>query len=190
MLGDFSARSNSGKLDTGAALGSRKPLKVDCDNLDATLKKLNVKLRLPTGADGGVVEVPVASMDDLHPDQLYRNLPIFSELSGLRQRLKTQSTFAKAAKEVQAWSGVKVSRPKRARARSAAIPADGKLSDFARLMGAPTAPAKGTVSIAEMLKQAVGPYVVPAKDPRQDQLVGTVDSALAATMRTVLHHPD
>jgi type VI secretion system protein ImpC len=25
MLGDFSARANSGKLDTGAELGSRKP---------------------------------------------------------------------------------------------------------------------------------------------------------------------
>ena len=52
-------------------------------------------------------------MDDLHPDQLYNNLPIFSELSGLRQRLKTPSTFAKAAKEVQAWAGVKDSRPPR-----------------------------------------------------------------------------
>jgi type VI secretion system protein ImpC len=118
------------------------------------------------------------------------NLPIFSELSGLRQRLKTPSTFAKAAKEVQVWSGVKVSRPPRHRARSSAIPANGKLSDFARLVGAPTAPAKVTVSIADLLKQVVGPYVVPAKDPRQDQLVATVDSALAATMRSVLHHPD
>lgn len=190
LMGDFSARANSGKLDTGAALGARKPLKVDCDNLDATLKRLAVKLRLPLGADGGIVELAVNSMDDLHPDQLYSNLPIFSELSGLRQRLKTTSTFAKAAKEVQGWAGVKVARPRRPLARSAAIPADGKLSDFARLIGAPTAPAKSTVSIGELLKQAVGPYVVPAKDPRQDQLVATVDSALAATMRSVIHHPD
>jgi type VI secretion system protein ImpC len=190
VLGDFSARANSGKLDTGVSLAGRKPLKVDCDNLDATLKRLAVKLRLPMGAEGGVVELAVNSMDDLHPDQLYSSLPIFSELSGLRQRLKTPSTFAKAAKEVQAWAGVKVARPPRPRARSASIPADGKLSDFARLIGVPTAPAKATVSIAEMLKQAVGPWVVPAKDPRQDQLVATVDSALAATMRSVLHHPD
>src|SRR5262245_52909344 len=125
MLGDFSARANSGKLDTGAALGSRKPMKVDCDNLDATLKKLNVKLRLPLGGDGAIAEIAVSSMDDLHPDQLYRSLPIFSELSGLRQRLKTQSTFAKAAKEVQAWSGVTVQRPPRTRSRSSAIPVNG-----------------------------------------------------------------
>src|SRR3954469_15249875 len=190
LMGYFSARANSGKLDTGAALGGRRPLKVDCDNLDATIKRLNVKLRLPMGGDGAVVEVPVSSMDDLHPDQLYRNLPIFGELSSLRQRLKTQSTFAKAAKEVQAWSGVTVQRPPRTRSRSSAIPVNGKLSDFARLVGAATASAKSSVSISELLKQAVGPYVVPAKDPRQDQLVATVDSALAATMRSVLHHPD
>jgi predicted component of type VI protein secretion system len=190
VLGDFSARANSGKLDTGAALAARKPLKVDCDNLDATLKRLGVKLRLPMGADGGVVELAVNSMDDLHPDQLYNSLPIFSELSGLRQRLKTQSTFTKAAQEVQAWAGVKLAPSMKVPARSATIPANGKLSDFARLIGAPTAPVKKQVSIAEMLKHAIGPYVVPAKDPRQDQLVATVDSALAATMRSVLHHPD
>lgn len=190
VLGDFSARANSGKLETGDSLAGRKPMKVDCDNLDAMLKRCGVKLRLPMGAAGGVIELAVSSMDDLHPDQLYSSLPIFSELSGLRQRLKTPSAFAKAAKEVQAWAGVRVSRPPRLRARSAAIPADGKLSDFARLVGTPTAPAKATVSIAELLKQAVGPWVVPAKDPRQDQLVATVDSALAATMRSVLHHPD
>ncbi len=190
LLGDFSARASGGKLDTGTALAARKPLKVDCDNVDATLKRLAVKLRLPIGAGGGVVELAVNSMDDLHPDQLYSNLPIFSELSGLRQRLKTTSTFAKAAKEVQAWAGVKLTRPPRMRPRSSAVPANGRLSDFARLVGRPTAPAKATVSIADMLKLMVGPYVVPAKDPRQDQLVATVDSALAATMRSVLHHPD
>src|SRR4051812_30717798 len=190
LLGDFSARANSGQLETGAALAARKPLKVDCDNVDATLKRLNVKLRLPMGNDGAVVEIPISSMDDLHPDQLYSKLPIFSELSGLRQRLKTQSTFAKAAKEVQSWSGVQITRPPRTRPRSAAIPVNGKLSDFARLTGTPTASAKSSVSIAEMLKAAVAPYVVPAKDPRQDQLVANVDAALASTMRSVLHHPD
>ncbi|MEO8428819.1 MAG: type VI secretion system contractile sheath large subunit [Verrucomicrobiota bacterium] len=190
LLGDFSARTNRGLLDTGASLASRKPLKVDCDNLDATLKRFGVKLRLPIGADGVVVEVAVNAIDDLHPDQLYTSLPIFSELSGLRHRLKTPSTFAKAAKEVQAWAGIKLSRPRSVRARSAAIPVNGKLSDFARLIGAPTVPAKAAVSIADMLKQVVGPYIVPAKDPRQDPLVAMVDSALAATMRSVLHHPD
>src|SRR5262245_30845204 len=75
LLGDFSARANGGKLDTGAALAARKPLRVDCDNLDATLKRLGVKLRLPLGPGGATVELAVNSMDDLHPDQLYSRLP-------------------------------------------------------------------------------------------------------------------
>jgi len=190
MLGDFSARANTGKLDTGASLAGRKPLKVDCDNLEAILKRFAVKLRLPLDVNGGSVELSVNSMDDLHPDQLYNSLPIFSELSGLRQRLKTPSTFAKAAAEVQSWAGVELALPPRYRPRGGAIPANGKLSDFARLVGAPTVAAKSTFSIAELLKRAVGPYVVPAKDPRADKLVAAVDSALATTMRSVLHHPD
>jgi len=190
LLGDFSARANSGKLDTGTALASRKPLKVDCDNVDATLKRFGVKLRLPLNTEGSSVELAVNSMDDLHPDQLYNNLPIFTELSGLRQRLKTPSTFAKAAKEVQAWAGTAPVRRPRQRPRGGAVPVNGKLSDFARLVGAPTASTKSASPIAELLKQAVGPYVVPAKDPRQDQLIQTVDSALSGTMRSVLHHPD
>src|SRR5258706_12825570 len=111
LAGDFFARASSGKLDTGAALAGRKLLKVDCDNVDATLKRFGVKLRLPIGPGGGVVELAVNSMDDLHPDQLYSNLPIFSELAGLRQRLKTPSTFAKAAKEGRGWAGVSLPRP-------------------------------------------------------------------------------
>ena len=190
MLGDFSARANTGKLDTGASLAGRKPLKVDCENLDAVLKRLGVKLRLPLGADGAPVELTVNSLEDLHPDQLYNKLPVFSELSGLRQRLKTPSTFAKAAKEVQSWAGVQLPRPPRTPPRGGAVPANGKLSDFARLVGAPTVAAKSASPLDDLLKRAVGPYVVKAKDPRQDQLVAAVDSALATTMRLVLHHPD
>src|ERR1051325_3575233 len=73
ILGDFSARANSGKLDTGAALGSRKPLKVDCDNFDATLKRFGVKLRLPIGAAGGAADLAGNELDDLHPDQIGRD---------------------------------------------------------------------------------------------------------------------
>jgi len=68
ILGDFSARANTGKLDTGASLASRKPLKVDCDNLDAAIQRLGIKLRLPLGAEGSAVDVAVNSLDDFHPD--------------------------------------------------------------------------------------------------------------------------
>lgn len=188
LLGDFSARANTGRLETGDALAKRKPLKVDIDNLDDVIARLGIKLQLPVAADGGAVEVSIASMDDFHPDQLYDNLEIFGNLSGLRQRLKTSSMFAKAAQEVQSWLGDKVeavAAPTKPRGTS--MPA-GKLSDFARLVGKPTSDVETPVD--QLLKQIVGPHVVPAKDPKQDVLVKAVDQAISETMRSVLHQAD
>jgi type VI secretion system protein ImpC len=191
VLGDFSGRASGGQLATGAELGKRKPIAVDVDNLDDVLRKLNVKLTLPIGAEGGAVEIPIQSMDDFHPDQLYDNVEVFSGLSGLRQRLKTTSTFAKAAQEVQSWLGAKAEEtpPPRSKARGSAVPADCKLSDFARLVGQATAKETET-PINELLKQIVGPHIVPAKDPKADKLVAAVDLAIGETMRSILHHPD
>jgi type VI secretion system protein ImpC len=192
VLGDFSGRASSGQLATGSDLASRKPLVVDVDNLDDVVARLKIKLTLPIGADGGAVEVPISSMDDFHPDQLYDNVELFSSLAGLRQRLKTNSTFAKAAQEVQSWLGTKVEAdepPPRPKARSSTIPVGGKLSDFARLIGQPTAKEAET-PINELLKQVVGPHVVPAKDPKQDKLLATIDQAISQSMRSLLHHPD
>src|SRR5688572_25992573 len=78
VLGDFSARANRGELETGAALAARKALKVDVDNFDEIIERLGLKLTLPIG--DASVEIEIANLDDLHPDQLYGKLPIFSEL--------------------------------------------------------------------------------------------------------------
>src|SRR5262245_30765696 len=192
VLGDFSGRASSGLLAIGEELAKRKPIAVDVDNLDDAVRRLNIKLTLPIGAGGGAVEIPIQSMDDFHPDQLYDNVEVFSGLSGLRQRLKTTSTFAKAAQEVQSWLGGNAEAAESAppaEARASWIPADRKLSDFARLVGEPTAKATET-PINELLKQIVGPHVVPAKDPKQDKLLAAVDQAIGETMRSILHHPD
>jgi len=191
LLGDFSAGAGSGRLETGAALAARKPHRVDCDNLDAVLARFKINLKLRIGS--GMVEVPISSMDDFHPDQLYANLNLFSELSGLRQRLKSSSTFAKAAQQVQSWAGQAdepaLRRPKNL-SRGAAIP-NRKLSDFARLVGVvDDGAAAAATPASEFIKQIVGPHVVAQADPKQASLVATVDSALAAAMRSVLHHPD
>ena len=76
----------------------------------------------------------------------------------------------------------------RPKPRGAAIP-NAKLSDFARLMGASTAAVEETPAY-ELIKQIVRPYVQPAASPDQAGLVATVDTALTAMMRRLLHHPD
>lgn len=191
ILADFSGRASRGALETGDELASRKPITVDVDNLDAVVKRLGINLTLPIGADDGAIEIPIASMDDFHPDQIYDNVELFGGISALRQRLKSSSTFAKAAAEVQTWLGLEpeAPAPKRQPARGAVIPVGGKLSDFACLMGQSSAPA-AEASVNELLKRVVGPHVVPAKDPKQDKLLAAVDAALSDTMLKVLHHPD
>jgi type VI secretion system ImpC/EvpB family protein len=190
VLGDFSASANAGRLHTGAELGARKPQRIDVDNVDEVLKRMKLKLTLPIAADGGSVELAINEMDDFHPDQLFEELEVFSELSGLRQRLKNKGTFAAAAKEIQSWAGdagdADYTVPKKSRA--AAMPS-GKLSDFARLVGAPTT-AQKTAETDNLVRQIVGPYVVAGKDPQQDKLTAIVDQALSDAMCRVIHHPD
>ena len=191
VLGDFAARAHRGEGETGSELGARKGLRVDLDNLDEVMERLEIRLNLPLA--GG--EVTVASLDDLHPDQLYENLPVFSELAGLLGRLKNSSTFAKAAKEMQAWPGLELPdvAPTPRTSRGTAVPVDGKLSDFASLLDAPVAdraPTAGASPAAELIRRAVAPHIVAAKDPRQDTMVAAVTASLSATMREVLHHPD
>lgn len=193
LLGDFSAGASRGRLETGDELAKRKPLRVDVDNLDQMIARLKISLQLPLGADGAGVEVKIASMDDFHPDQLYDNVELFSELSGLRARLKNKSTFAKAAADMQSWvSSEKIDRHLSTvtKPRASAIPVDGKLSDFARLVGKSTADTEKTTSIDGLLKSIIGPFVVPAKDPKADALLKAIDEAIGDAMRSVLHHPD
>ncbi len=191
VLGDFSGRSNNGDVETGDALARRKPMRVDVDNLDDMISRLELKLHLPIGAGGATVEVGVDMIDDFHPDTLYEKLDLFSELSGLRQRLQNTATFAAAAEEVQAWAGegtpATSTRPGRSGATT--IPR-GKLSDFARLVERHATSAAAATPVDELVKQVVGPHVVAAEDPTKEPLVAAVDAALSSAMRSVLHHPD
>ena len=42
VLGDFSARANAGRLETGKDLARRKPLRVDVDNIDQVIERLKI----------------------------------------------------------------------------------------------------------------------------------------------------
>jgi type VI secretion system protein ImpC len=191
LLGDFSGGANRGRLETGAELAARKPLTVDAETLDKILARLKVQLTLPVGPAGSAVEIKLNTLDDFHPEQLYANLDLFTELAGLRQRLKSSSTFAKAATELQSWAGsIPITAPVSSAARGSVLPIDAKLSDFSALVGRPSAPQAPASSLKALLQQVVAPHIVPAKDPEQDAMVASVDEALSATMRSVLHHPD
>ncbi len=193
VLGDFSAGAAAGRLDTGAELARRKAIQVEFDNLEDTLGRLQVKLSLPIGDGGAGVEVEFADLEAFHPDTLYRNLDVFRALGDLRKRLNNTATFAKAAAEVQAMSTNgpirRASRSGRGRARSASPAANGRLSDFARLVGIESeVVVDGPVDA--LLRQIIGPFVQKTPDPKREALVATVDNALSDAMRAVLHQSE
>ena len=188
LLGDFSGRANAGTIETGADLAARKPIRVDVDNLDDVIARMKIELALPLTEDGAVA-VPIGSMDDFHPDQLVANVSLFEELRGLRRNLNNRAGFDKAAKQVMAWSGAEHAPAPRRRARGASVAA-ARLSEFARLIDAPATPKPEEADVDALLARLVGPFIKPAKDPRQDALIAQVDEALSGAMRRLLHHPD
>jgi type VI secretion system protein ImpC len=190
LLGDFSGRANAGTLETGAALAKRKPIKVDVDSLDTVIERMGLTLNLALDEDGGTIEVKIAGVDDFHPDQLAENLELFTRLMTLRRNLGSKAGFDRAAKEVLSWSGEELLPPPPRTARGTDIATDRKLSDFARLTGRPGTAEASEASTEDLVRRLIGPFIVPARDARQDQLIKRVDEALSAAMRRVLHHPD
>ena len=186
LLGDFSGRAGAGVVETGDALARRKPIKVDVDNLDDVVQRLAPKVVLAMG-DQGAVTVPISSLDDFHPDQLVENIELFEQLLDLRRNLQSKTGFDRAAKEVLSWAGEEELPAVRAKARGTAIATDRKLSDFARLTGRP---AREEASADDLIRRLIGPFIVPARDSRQDALVARVDEALSTGMRRILHHPE
>lgn len=186
LLGDFSGRAPAGLLETGDALAARKPLKADVDDLDRLIARLSPKVTVALG-DEGRLDVPVAGLDDFHPDQLVEALPLFEELMTLRRNLGSRAGFERAMKQVLGWAGAEpLPPPASRRAAGGAVATDRRLSDFARLTGRKPA---AEADAEALVRRLVGPYVVPATDNRQDALIARVDQALSAAMRRVLHDP-
>jgi len=188
LMGDFSASGAAGRLETGDELASRKLLPVDFDSLEDVLARLDVRLALPLGSEGGIELEFSNDLDDFHPDELYGNVEVFSELYNLGGRLGNSSTAA----EVLSWAddGNKpVSRSGRQRSRSGAPAADAKLSDLAKLEG--SAPEIDTdVDIDDLVRAIVGPFVEPADSPNVASLQESVDEAMSDAMRAVLHNSE
>ena len=105
VLGDFSGRGNRGLCESGPALGKRRPIVVDRDNLEEVMARLGVELHLPAG-EGKRVAVRFRELDDFHPDRLVPQIEVFDKLRALRRKLSNTSTFAEAAAEVRSWAGL------------------------------------------------------------------------------------
>lgn len=185
VIGDFGSDNSWGS-----------PVKVDRDNLDRVLQRCNVRVR-PTGSMGfSGVEIPLASMEDFHPDRLYERLELFASMRERRDRLEDDSTFAEEAEAILAARG----KPESGKLTSTSSPpATGiEVGDLFDQMLDQTETsqrsvvdqiATGSLNIDELVRQTIAPHLVDSADPRQAEFIAGVDSAIAETMRRLLHHP-
>jgi len=192
LMGDFSGRAAKGEVEIGSDLAARRPIKLDVDTLNKVIAGFATTLVLPIGKKGQGIEVELTSIDDLHPDELFEKVEMFAELVALKRRLASGSTAKGAVTELRDWGrefGKKVNPPARTSAGNA-VPADRKLSDFAKLIGG-NVRAKAKASPAdELLSRIVGPYIQALPDPNAAAMQEAVEESLAGAMRLVLHHPE
>ncbi len=191
VLGDFSGRGNRGDLETGEALGKRKGFKLDFDTMEQVVQRFRTTLTLPLGNDGTAVEVELNELDDLHPDELFENVELFSELNMLRSNLKSGRNLDAAIARMQSWGDEfgSFKLRSRKRAKGSAAPADMRLSDFQNLIG-DTAPRAEASEASDLISRIIGPQIKAADDAGTEEMIAVVDRAISAAMGSVLHHPD
>ena len=184
VCGDFSGRAGS----ASPVAGSPRAWRVDRDDFDAVLATISPSLQIALG-DGMVVDVRIREIDDFHPDQLFARVPQFARLRELRAQLANPSTFGRAAAELSAPTPPPV-RPTtltQAGLLDAIVGANMPPPDTGT--GAHAGGSGSTDDLYAFIQRIMAPHLVARTDPRQAELIAQADSAIAAIMRALLHHP-
>jgi type VI secretion system protein ImpC len=197
MLGNWSGDAD--RTD----LYKRRPVVVDRDNFDDVVRKLNVQLELDLQGDGkDFLSLQFLELDDFHPDNLFRRVPLFSQLRDVRRRLADPDSFDSAAAEVRSWFEATVENP----ADAPEIQVDlSEINDappiesndlLDLILSQPGAPAaSGNIRSADnselgrFVSKVVSPYLIKIDENEQTKLIAAVDEVISESMRTILHHP-
>jgi type VI secretion system protein ImpC len=200
LMGDFSGRASRGICQT-QDLATRKAMVIDRDNYEECLGRLGATVRIPVGAgDSAVADLSFADLDDFGPDRIYDKLELFASLRKLRRQLASNDTFAGAAEKIKQWHGVSSEKPPAEQTPAtsnnegdqerAAAGADLLSASLAATPAGRTSAAAKVADWDALVQQIVEPYVLPGKDPRQDEFLAIVDRAISDQMRTVMHRPE
>lgn len=171
VIGEF-----SGARALGAPLGTRRPVRVDCDSIDDAIAAFRPSVAVALSS-GRQVAIDFASLEDFHPDALYTRLPVFREL-----RSAAASTNA-AARLL----------PPAARAGSvldailteSAPPAPGALLNASALESS-----RDSDPLDEFVRRAVEPHQVVRPMAAEQSIAMRADAVVATTLREVMHHAD
>jgi type VI secretion system protein ImpC len=173
LLGDWSGRGGIG-LET--PLASRPFVRLAAEAFDDALAAVAPRLAVEVAEPFGQLEP--RRLEDFHPDELLRQLPLFAGLREVRRRLLDPTTFAETAAALEGGRAVPV----------AATAKEDDGDTLARLLGGARAPAQPG-GLGQFLRDVVAPHVVPDVSARQTPLVAAIDQATAQHLRAVLRDP-
>src|SRR5579862_1591715 len=165
VLGNFSGRATP--------VAHAKPIDIDPGNFEQVMESLRVELHLT--ASSAPLTLQFRELDDFDPDHLYQTLPLFRAFRDTRKQLENPQTFRTAA------------------ARFQPAPTSGSLLDAITGESEPGPVAHGNPgddNWDNVIRRILAGHTVPGKNPRQDELIAQVDTAAAAELRAILHHPD
>ncbi len=182
----------SGSVDKKDLL-QRRPLAIDRDNFDEAMTKLGTRLELEMPG-GSVLPLEFGELDDFHPDKIFQQVPLFTELRDLRRRLLNPDSFNESALEVRSWlpqpEKEDVAEPEAAIERPAA--SDGLLDQILSDPAGGSAPARSPVTesseLNALLSELVRPHLSRVDESEQAQLLGAVDETTSGLMRSILHN--
>ena len=195
VIADLRGRGQSGMAEPAQTLAARRIIRVDRDNLDEVLGRLQVELRLALpGGESTPIVLSFRELEDFHPDRILAHAEVFAALSATRARLENPATFAEADADLTASprkispvpSPLAVSPPE-----ESASPAD-LLDQILQQSSSTTAAApvspRQTGAWGAFLEQITAPHI-RRENPRQAELIKGIDAAMAQLLRDILHHP-
>lgn len=197
FLGNWSGEKNNAADSASPAL---KPIEIDRDNFDEVFSKFSVSADLTfSDGDENVLSLHFSSLDGFHPDNIFQNLPLFSDLRQIRQQILNPNTFDRAAREVRAWfnqvdNKTNVDFENQSDASEVDQPLSGNLLDqiLGQSVGESQFPSSQTEQpsiLGAFIKDIIKPHLIQIDTAEQSELLTIVDEVISDLMRKILHHP-
>lgn len=188
LLGDFSGRANRGTVETGRALASRRPVRVDRDSLDDAMAQLAPKLSLAIAPGEAPIELTFSCLDELHPDSLYQRVPHFRMLRDAGARAVATTSLLSG--------GVGTSNATQPPAGVLdAILGDAPLPPGGATLAETPVPTRSAVQqldagLAEFIKRSLASHLVGTPSQSETEARARLDATITDSMRALLHHAD
>ena len=190
LLGDWSGKeSRSAENDSPKF----KPVEIDRDNFDEVLGKLNVKLGLHFQDDeDNALFLDFKELEDFHPDNIFRRLPLFADLRDVRKRLSNAKYFQCGSNEVQSWYS-DANNLQTVSEEAIKISSNDLLDDILNQTNEnvtePRSQNSDSSELSHLIRKLVKPHLIQIDTAEQSNLLMIVDEVISDLMRKILHHP-